>query len=142
LIGEIQAGLEGSSKNKQWGSVKTWSSLLDGPPLFDPTDMKAKQVGEVAPITVNRFRRVLRRITQTRQSGIFVDQLSRNHCELTKKIQEIKGGHSYVVDIYNLKDEEKPSSLVTSCGRFTSSMRKATSKTKTCRRRSSSSLTS
>lgn len=107
LIGEIQSGLEAGSKNKKWSTVKTWSTLLDGLPLFDPQEMKAQQVNEVAPITVNRFRRILRRIVQTRQSGIFVDQLSRNQCNLSEKIQKIKGGHTYVVDIYNLKDEEK-----------------------------------
>lgn len=106
LIGEIQQGLDGGGKSK-WAGVKTWHGLLDGPPLFDPASMKAQAVGEVQPITVNRFRRILRRIVQTRQSGIFVDQLSRNNCDLAQKIRDIKGGHTYVVDIYNLKDEEK-----------------------------------
>jgi len=107
LVGEIQQGLESGAKNPKWGMVKTWPSLLDGPPLFDPKEAKAQGVGEVPAITVNRFRRILRRIVQTRQSGIFVDQLSRNHCDLGEKIRSIKGGHTYVVDIYNLKDEEK-----------------------------------
>lgn len=107
LIGEVQQGLEAGPRNPKWGMVKTWQSLLDGPPLFDPKEAKAQGVGEVAAITVNRFRRILRRIVQTRQSGIFVDQLSRNHCDLGEKIRSIKGGHTYVVDIYNLKDEEK-----------------------------------
>ena len=107
LIGEIQIGLEGTSKNKQWATVKTWSGLLDGPPLVDPTTNKAVGLGEVGAITVNRFRRILRRITQSRQSGVFVDQLTKSHCDLSTKVKEIKGGHTYVVDIYNLKDEEK-----------------------------------
>lgn len=107
LIGEIQQGLEAGGKKNDWSTVKTWASLLDGPPLFDPVEMKVKQVREVPSITVNRFRRILRRIVQTRQSGVFVDQLSRNHCDLGQKIQKIQGGHVYVVDIYNLKDEEK-----------------------------------
>lgn len=107
LVGEIQQGLEAGPKSTKWGMVKTWQSLLDGMPLYDPKDAKAQHVGEIAPITVNRFRRILRRIVQTRQSGIFVDQLSRNHCDLGEKIRAIKGGHTYVVDIYNLKDEEK-----------------------------------
>jgi hypothetical protein len=109
LIGEIQQGLEGASRSKanNWSTVKTWQGLLDGPPLADPTTRAAQKMGEVPPITVNRFRRILRRITQTRQSGMFVDQLTRNHCDLAKKIRDIRGGHVYVVDIYNLKDEEK-----------------------------------
>jgi DNA helicase HerA-like ATPase len=39
--------------------------------------------------------------------NLMADQLSRNHCDLAEKIRDIKGGHTYVVDIYNLKDEEK-----------------------------------
>jgi hypothetical protein len=107
LIGVVQEGLTAGAKDKRWANVKSWSGLLDGPPLFDMTDGKQKGIGEIPAITVNRFRRILRRITQTRQSGIFVDQLSRNHCDLSQKIAHIKGGHTYVVDIYNLKDEEK-----------------------------------
>ena len=108
LIGIIQEGLTAGPKDRRWGMVKTWSGLLDGPPLYEPTaEGKQKGVGEVPSSTVNRFRRILRRIVQTRQSGIFVDRLSRNTCDLGQKIKEIKGGHTYVVDIYNLKDEEK-----------------------------------
>lgn len=107
LVGEIQMGLSDTSPKSQWASVKTWKGLLDGPPLLDPTTGKAQGIGGVPMTTVNRFRRIMRRITSTRQSGVFVDQLNRNHCDLAKKIQEIKGGHVYVVDIYNLKDEEK-----------------------------------
>jgi hypothetical protein len=107
LIGEVQQKLENPGRDPNWSSVKTWQGLLDGPGLVDQKEGKTRQVGEVAAITVNRFRRILRRIVQTRQSGIFVDQLSRNHCDLGEKIRAIKGGHIYVVDIYNLKDEEK-----------------------------------
>jgi len=107
LIGEVQQKLEHPGKDPNWSSVKTWQGLLDGPGLVDQKENKTRQVGEVAAITVNRFRRILRRIVQTRQSGVFVDQLSRNHCDLGEKIRAIKGGHTYVVDIYNLKDEEK-----------------------------------
>jgi hypothetical protein len=108
LIGIIQEGLAAGAKDKRWATVKTWQGLLDGPPLVETSaEGKQKGIGEVAPITINRFRRILRRITQTRQSGVFVDQLSRNTCDLSEKIKAIKGGHTYVVDIYNLKDEEK-----------------------------------
>ncbi len=107
LIGEIQQRLDTPGKDANWSATKTWQSLLDGPGLVDPKENRARHVGEVAPITVNRFRRILRRIVSTRQSGIFVDQLSRNHCSLSEKIRDIKGGNTYVVDVYNLKDEEK-----------------------------------
>jgi len=107
LIGVVQEGLAPAGKDSRWKNVKSWASLLDGLPLYDTSEGKQKGIGEVPASTVNRFRRILRRITQTRQSGIFVDQLSRNHCDLSQKIKDIKGGHTYVVDIYNLKDEEK-----------------------------------
>lgn len=108
LIGIVQEGLTAGAKDKRWTTVKTWSGLLDGPPLYEPTaEGKQKGLGEVPASTINRFRRILRRITQTRQSGVFVDQLSRNTCDLGEKVKAIKGGHTYVVDIYNLKDEEK-----------------------------------
>ena len=81
---EIQQKLDNPGKDPNWSAVKTWHSLLDGPGLVDQKENKARGVGEVAPITVNRFRRILRRIVQTRQSGIFVDQLSRNHCDLAE----------------------------------------------------------
>ena len=91
LVGEIQQKLENPGKDTNWSAVKTWQGLLDGSGLVDTKEGKARGVGEVAPITVNRFRRILRRIVSTRQSGIFVDQLSRNHCDLSEKIREIKG---------------------------------------------------
>ena len=108
LIGVIQEGLTAGNKDARWRTVKTWSGLLDASPLFDATgEEKQKKIGEVPVTTINRFRRILRRITQTRQSGILVDQLDSRSCDLGEKIKAIKGGHTYVVDIYNLKDEEK-----------------------------------
>jgi hypothetical protein len=84
LIGEIQQKLEAPGKNPDWSSVKTWQGLFDGPGLVDKKENKARQVGEVAPLTVNRFRRILRRIVQTRQSGIFVDELNKSAPEGTR----------------------------------------------------------
>jgi hypothetical protein len=108
LVGAVQEGLTAGERDKRWGTVKTWAGLLDGPPLCEKTEEgKPKGFGEVPATTVNRFRRIVRRIVQTRQSGVFVDQLTRHHCDLGQKITDIKGGHIYVVDIYNLKDEEK-----------------------------------
>jgi hypothetical protein len=80
---------------------------LDGPPLFGLSERREKGIGEVRADTVSRFRRILQRITQTRRSGVFVDQLGPSQIDLGQKIKEIKGGHTYVVDVYNLRDEEK-----------------------------------
>lgn len=53
LIGTIQEGLTAGPKDKRWGMVKTWSGLLDGPPLYEVGDGKQKQIGEArsAPLT-------------------------------------------------------------------------------------------
>jgi DNA helicase HerA-like ATPase len=80
---------------------------LNGPPLFDPTSEQARQVGEVRAVSVGRFRRILRRIVQTRQSGLFVNQRPRGAKNLSEEIARIRGGNTLVVDIARLTDEEQ-----------------------------------
>jgi hypothetical protein len=53
------------------------------------------------------FRRHLRRIIQTRQTGIFVNSRSSNERLLSDELANIKGGNTYVVDIAKLADEEQ-----------------------------------
>jgi hypothetical protein len=107
LTAIVQRGLASGPTDTNWGSVKTWSGLLDGPPLLDLSERRDKGIGEVRAGTVNRLRRVLREMAQTRQSGIFADELSPTQVDLDQKMKEIKGGHIYVVDVYNLREEEK-----------------------------------
>jgi len=112
LIGEITQGLS-DPRTGQWGprgrwqSVTDWQSLLNGPPLVDPSTGQAQQVGDVRAISVGRFRRLLRRIVQTRQTGIFVDQRPRNARNLSEEITKIRGGETIVVDIARLADDEQ-----------------------------------
>ncbi|MDR7469857.1 MAG: ATP-binding protein, partial [Armatimonadota bacterium] len=54
-----------------------------------------------------RFRRLLRRIVQTRQSGLFVSRRDRRTKNLSGEIAEIKGGETVVVDIAKLTDDEQ-----------------------------------
>ncbi len=103
LIGEITNGLvSGSSR---WAKVLDWDSLLDGEPLAK--DGVPQTVGDIRASSVGKFRRQLRRIVKTRQSGVFIRQRSRNTVNLSKEIAGIKGGHTYVVDIARLTDEEQ-----------------------------------
>ncbi|MGB9830139.1 MAG: ATP-binding protein [Thermotoga caldifontis] len=111
LIGEIQQGLSnpktglwGPSGN--WRNVIDWDSLLNGPPLVDQQG-RAQSVGDVKAISVARFRRLLRRIVKTRQSGIFVSQRPHGVENLSKEIAKIRGGETIVVDIARLADEEQ-----------------------------------
>jgi len=112
LIGEISQGLS-DPRTGQWGPqgnwarVTDWDSLLNGPPLFDPNTGQARQVGEVRAVSVGRFRRILRRIVQTRQSGLFVRQRARGVKSLSEEIAKIRGGEVIVVDIAKLTDDEQ-----------------------------------
>lgn len=110
LIGEIMNGLS-DPRTGQWGPsgrwahVQDWNSLLNGEPLVK--DGQAQGVGDVRASSVGRFRRILRRIVQTRQSGIFVPQRARGVKNLSEEIARIRGGDVFVVDIARLTDDEQ-----------------------------------
>jgi len=110
LIGEIHQGLS-DPKTGQWGptgkwrGVTDWNSLLNGEPLVK--DGQAQQVGDVRAVSVGRFRRLLRRIVQTRQTGIFVSQRPGHVKNLNQEIARIRGGETIVVDIARLADDEQ-----------------------------------
>jgi hypothetical protein len=112
LIGEINQGLS-DPKTGLWGpagkwkGVSDWNSLLNGPPLVDPSTGQAQQVGDVRAVSVGRFRRLLRRVVQTRQTGIFVSQRSKNAKNLSEEIARLRGGETIVVDIARLADDEQ-----------------------------------
>lgn len=103
LVGEIS---DGYGTNK-FSHVNDWNSLLNGPPLVDIDTGKSQKIGDVFASSVGKFRRHLRRIVQTRTSGIFTKQRTRDECHLSEEIRGIEGGHTYVVDIAKLRDNEQ-----------------------------------
>ena len=103
LIGEITNGI--SSKAKQWQQVTDWNSLLNGLPLSE--NGRSQSVGDIRQSSVGKFRRHLRRIVDTRQTGIFVKQRTRSETTIDSEISQLKGGHTYVVDIMKLSDVEQ-----------------------------------
>jgi hypothetical protein len=103
LVGEVSQGIQ--SNEPAWRDVQTWQDLLTKPPLFK--DGSPQKLGNIASSSVGRFLRLLRRAVQTRQSGIFVPQLSTRMNTIEKEIGQIKGGHTYVVDIARLTDVEQ-----------------------------------
>jgi len=103
LIGEIHKGMEGNEA--QWSGVQDWNSLLNGPPLAE--EGRSQRVGDVRSSSVGKFRRHLRRLVKTRQTGVFVRQRSHNAANLSRELGKLKGGHTYVVDIAKLRDEEQ-----------------------------------
>lgn len=112
LIGEISAGLSDPKTGQwrpsgKWAKVTDWHSLLNDEPLFDPAKGQVQGIGEVKAISVSRFRRILRRIVETRQSGIFVSQRAKGIKSISEEIAQIRGGEVIVVDIAKLTDEEQ-----------------------------------
>ncbi len=103
LIGEVSQGLQ--ANESKWREIRTWQDLLSKPPLSE--NGIPQKFGNIAASSVGRFLRLLRRAVQTRQSGVFVSQLSTRMTTLEKEIGAIKGGHTYVVDIARLTDVEQ-----------------------------------
>jgi len=101
LIGEIANGYG----TKQFAGVSGWNKLLNGPPLAE--EGKSKSLGDVKASSVGKFRRHLRRMVQSRTSGLFTEQRSRNEKHLSEELKAIEGGHTYVVDIAKLNDYEQ-----------------------------------
>jgi hypothetical protein len=104
IIGDIMQGLEGHG-DAAFKNVHSWQNLLYGPPLFK--DGKSQGFGDNRVSSVGKFRRHLRRLVETRQTGIFVGSRAHNEKVLSQIITDIKGGCTYVVDIARLRDEEQ-----------------------------------
>jgi len=104
IIGDLMQGLEGRG-DAAFRNVNSWTNLLYAAPLFK--DGKSQGFGDNRASSVGKFRRHLRRLVETRQTGVFVDSRSRGEQVLSHEIYNIKGGHTYVVDIAKLKDEEQ-----------------------------------
>jgi hypothetical protein len=103
LIGEVSQGIQ--NDESKWRSIYTWDDLLNKPPLVE--NGAPQKLGNIPAASVGRFVRLLRRAVKTRQSGIFVPQLSKRMTTIEQEIGQIKGGHTYVVDIARLTDVEQ-----------------------------------
>lgn len=103
IIGDIMQGL--SDSGGAFSNVLSWDQLLHGPPLSK--NSKSQNFGDNKANSVGKFRRQLRRIVQTRQTGIFVDSRAGEEKRLSDEIRDIQGGRTYVVDIARLRDEEQ-----------------------------------
>lgn len=103
LIGEVSQGIQ--NNESKWRNINTWQDLLTKEPLVK--DGVPNKFGNIAASSVGRFLRLMRRAVQTRQTGIFVPQLSTRMVTIEQEIGKIKGGHTYVVDIARLTDVEQ-----------------------------------
>ncbi len=103
LIGEVSQGIQ--NNESKWRNINTWQDLLTKEPLVK--DGIPNKFGNIHASSVGRFIRLMRRAVQTRQTGIFVPQLSTRMVTIEQEIGKIKGGHTYVVDIARLTDVEQ-----------------------------------
>jgi len=106
IISEIKEGIRNDEPD--FKTVHSWTNLLNGKPLFDPTTHSAvKEWRGIRGSSIGVFRRHMRRMVQVGQSGIFVDARSKNEISLSEEILKIKGGHIYIVDIARLQEHEQ-----------------------------------
>jgi len=103
IIGEIMAGILGG--DAEFRNVQSWGQLLEF--LRQKQGERGRWRGLFMASSIGKFRRHLRRLVHTRQSGIFVDSRARGEQVLSEVITNIKGGHTYVVDIAKLSDDEQ-----------------------------------
>lgn len=103
IYGEIMSGITGG--DAEFRNVQSWSALLEF--LRQKQEGGGRWRGMFATSSIGMFRRHLRRIVQTRQTGIFVDSRTRNEKLLSDELVNIRGGYTYVVDIAKLADDEQ-----------------------------------
>ncbi len=102
LYSEISTGI--LAREPEFKDVQSWERLLS---FLSEKQKEGKWRGMFASSSIGMFRRHLRRMVQTRQTGIFVDSRSRNEKLLSDELINIKGGTVYVVDIAKLGDDEQ-----------------------------------
>lgn len=103
IYGEIKEILVNGEPDAQ--RMQSWGGLLEY--LRQAGGERGRWRGMFAGSSIGMFRRHLRRIVQTRQTGLFVDSRSRNEKLLADELTNIKGGWTYVVDIAKLADDEQ-----------------------------------
>jgi DNA helicase HerA-like ATPase len=103
IYGEIMTGI--LARESEFKSVQSWEALLKF--LWERQQETKRWRGMFANASIGMFRRHLRRLVQTRQTGIFVNSRSRDEKLLNEELTNIKGGITYVVDIAKLADDEQ-----------------------------------
>lgn len=103
INGEIMTGI--LAREDEFKKVQSWDALLEFLRLKQGS--KERWRGMFASSSIGMYRRHLRRIVQTRETGIFVGSRARNELLLSSVLTNIKGGTTYVIDIAKLADDEQ-----------------------------------
>lgn len=105
ILGEVREGI--LTGDKEFRDVQSWDNLINGPPIYNPTRKGDWRQG-IKSSSLGVFRRHMRRMIQTRTSGVFPDVLSRGEVVLGRYLaKHLEGGHIYTVDIAKLYDHEQ-----------------------------------
>jgi len=106
IISEVKEGIR--NHEPDFRNVRGWSDLLNSGPLFDPeTHAPVNKWRGIGASSIGVFRRHMRRMIVTGQSGIFVENRATREKALNEEIMQIQGGHVYVVDIARLEEHEQ-----------------------------------
>lgn len=104
IYGEVMSGI--TAGEAEFQNVQSWDALFEF--LRERQGERGRWRGMFAASSIGMFRRHLRRIVQTRQTGIFVrGSRSRNEKLLSSELINIQGGRTYVIDIAKLADDEQ-----------------------------------
>lgn len=102
ICGEIMSGVQNGDGELK--AIRGWNLLLD---FLEAKQKQGKWKGLFAPASIGMFRRHLRSVVQTYQTGIFPESRSRNEKLVGEELANIEGGSTYVVDIAKLADPEQ-----------------------------------
>jgi len=105
IIGITREGIEGNRRD--WQNVRTWNDLINNSPLTRWANGLEAAPGALQARSIQRFFRYLRKTVQHRTTGLFVNQRNQNWVTVRDVLSRIKGGHTYVVDIAKLHDNEQ-----------------------------------
>jgi DNA helicase HerA-like ATPase len=106
IIEEIGEGIR--DRETEFKNVHSWDDLLNQEPLVDPqTLIPVTSWRGIRGSSIGTFRRHIRRMIKTTQSGIFVDSLPTRKKVLSDEIAKIQGGRTYVIDVARLYEHEQ-----------------------------------
>jgi len=105
IVGIVREGLEANQRD--WQNVQTWQDLINNSPLTRWANGQAQAPGALQARSIQRFFRYLRKAVYHRTTGLFVDRRNQSWTTVRDELCRIQGGHTYVVDIAKLHDNEQ-----------------------------------
>lgn len=105
IVGIVREGLEGNQRD--WQAVRTWQDLINNSPLTRWANGQAQAPGALQARSIQRFFRYLQKAVYHRTTGLFVDRKNQAWTTVRDELCRIQGGHTYVVDIAKLHDNEQ-----------------------------------